>query len=901
VQKFFARKRVGFRRALPAAILTVALAVAGAPVVGLLTAEPASAAPVGQSDSTSGQRVYANGTGTNASPNLDKVGWLSWGAPGTVISTDPNVVRTVTNRHQISATERVEVTCSLTPKRDVSVLSSTFDTGSYAPWTKANATSAVGLGLVTDPDTSRTGQSLRMTSIPAGYDTVALDLLPLLSKGSTYTISFKARLASSASTASAHFTVFGGGTSYTWVGNETPLSASAWTTITGTYTLPTGATEAKMYVDLTKVGAFPLDLLIDDVAILGTSTTSVQAYQPGGWAGDGLPQLYPGIGPVGIKQVGPEPASVSYSVACDSKLVEYDAAGTVVLGSRPVGLGGLVFADAESTRTNEYVAATPQGAFASSPWRQIDRFHGGCSAQHGFAQATVTGATWQLRLDNPGRECSTGGTPNAVMLASGANALDIVIHGEGFSAAAVGYVLAADYGDAPSTFGAAGALLQPTWSGTMVGAGTTKLAGYEGTGGNCVITNAQMNCAAPYVVQNGQLSTIAAPTLSLGATAAGNGSVPFSADATGDTADENAFGVGVQPSAVDARPGVAPSVVTAATCRGGSASVAGWLDWNGNGTFDTGERSNVVSCPAGSTPAPVTLTWPSVASVNPPAGGSTFLRLRVSTDQSDLTSATRASINGEVEDWRVTVRAPQVSVTKQADVATVPGPGQPVRYTVTLRNIGTLDFTSTYPAYLADDVTAAADDAALGAVTVAPVGAPAATVAGNRVAWSGALAAGQAVTFTYDMVVRAAPADRIMTNLVQASPTTLGPSITCTPSEAAAGRCARVDLWAVGMTVTKRAYDAGGAQLSNGAALRPATVVRWNYVVTNTGSAPLRNITVKDDWSETRTSAGSTVPTSGLAVITCPGLTPGTSVVIPTLAVGGSVTCTATRTVVPDP
>jgi hypothetical protein len=901
VQRILARKRRGLRRALPAALLTLALAAAGAPLVGMLTAEPASAAPVGQTDSTSGQRVYANGTGPNASSNIDKIGWLSWGSAGTAISTDPSAVRTVTNRHQISATERVEVTCTLTPKRDVSILSSTFDTGTYAPWTKANATSQVGLGLVTDPDTSRTGQSLRMTGIPYGYDTVALDLLPLLAKGSTYTISFKARLANPASTASAHFTVFGGGSSYTWVGSETPLSANAWTTITGTYTLPAGATEAKMYVDLTQVGAFPLDLLIDDVTILGNSTTSVQTYQPGGWAGDGLPQLYPGIGPVGIKQTGPEPGTVSFSVSCAGNLVEYDAAGTVVVGSRPVDIGGLVFADAESTRTKEYVSATPRGSFGSSPWRQIDRFHGGCSTQHGFAQATVTSSTWQLQLDNPGRECSNGGTPNAVMLASGVNALDLVIHGEGFSAAAVGYVLATDYGDAPTSFGAAGALLRPTWSGTMVGAGTTKLAGYEGTGGNCVTENAQLNCAAPYVMQNGLLSTVATPALSLGATAASNASVPSNADATADTPDENAFGVGVQPPAVDARPGVAPSVVAAATCRGGSAYVAGWLDWNGNGTFEAGERSSIASCPAGSTPAAVTLTWPSVASVNPPAGGKSFLRLRVSTDQSDLTSATRATINGEVEDWQVTVRAPQVSVTKVANVATVPGSGQPVRYTVTLRNVGTLDFTSTYPAYLADDVTAAADDATLGAVTVAPVGAPAATVVGNRVAWSGPLVAGQSVTLTYDMVVRALPADRIMTNLVQASPTTIGSSITCTESEAAAGRCARVDLWAVGMTVTKRAYDAGGAQLSNGAVLSPATVVRWNYVVTNTGSAPLRNITVKDDWSETRTSAGSTVPTSGLTVITCPGLTPGTSVVIPTLAAGASVTCTATRTVVPDP
>ena len=126
MRTIFARKRRGFRRALPAAILTVALAAAGVPVVATLTAQPASAATVGQSGSTTGAPVYANGTGT--SPNQDKVAWLSWGANRAPISTDPSVVRTVTNWHQISDTERVEVTCTLTPKQDKVIYSSTFDT-----------------------------------------------------------------------------------------------------------------------------------------------------------------------------------------------------------------------------------------------------------------------------------------------------------------------------------------------------------------------------------------------------------------------------------------------------------------------------------------------------------------------------------------------------------------------------------------------------------------------------------------------------------------------------------------------------------------------------------------------------------------------------------------------------
>ena len=105
---------------------------------------------------------------------------------------------------------------------------------------------------MTDPDASRGGQSLQMTGIPTGADTAALDLLatPGVTKGSTYTISFKARLATPTPTAMAHFTVFTNpGAAYKWVGTETPVNSTAWTTITGTYTLPAGTTEARMYVE----------------------------------------------------------------------------------------------------------------------------------------------------------------------------------------------------------------------------------------------------------------------------------------------------------------------------------------------------------------------------------------------------------------------------------------------------------------------------------------------------------------------------------------------------------------------------------------------------------------------------------------------------------------------------
>ena len=252
---------------------------------------------------------------------------------------------------------------------------------------------------MTDPDASRAGQSLQMTGIPSGFDTAALDLLttPGVTKGSTYTISFKARLASPSPTAwptspSTPIPVM----PTQWVGNETPVNSTAWTTITGTYTLPAGATEARMYVEPhQREPRSPLNMLIDDVTILGTSTTAVDSHFST-YGGSSLPRMYGGLGPVGIRTVT-DGGTVSFSVSCAGTLVEYDAGGKVVGTPRTVDIGGLVFADAESSRTGEYVTATPQGSFGSSPWRQIDQFDGSCTNRDDVR----TGHAHQLHLGAP--------------------------------------------------------------------------------------------------------------------------------------------------------------------------------------------------------------------------------------------------------------------------------------------------------------------------------------------------------------------------------------------------------------------------------------------------------------------------------------------------------------------
>jgi endo-1,4-beta-xylanase len=103
----------------------------------------------------------------------------------------------------------------------------------------------------------------------------AVDLTTLLTPGVAYDVSFDARIAADDASAglgdNVHFTVDDG--SYTWVSSGKDLSDSAWTTITGTYTLAAGATKANMYLDSTLPSgqtAYP-DLLIDNVEITDPS------------------------------------------------------------------------------------------------------------------------------------------------------------------------------------------------------------------------------------------------------------------------------------------------------------------------------------------------------------------------------------------------------------------------------------------------------------------------------------------------------------------------------------------------------------------------------------------------------------------------------------------------------
>ena len=431
--------------------------------------------------------------------------------------------------------------------------------------------------------------------------------------------------------------------------------------------------------------------------------------------------------------------------------------------------------------------------------------------------------------------------------------------------------------------------MQPTWT-----AGTT-------------LNASARNVLAPSFT----LASMAAPAFRLGAQAFPNRTVPASVDATGDTgwtlpgattptADEDAFTTAPAIVAYAGSPRTSTLTVPCSAGTGGAA-VRGWIDWNRNGTFADGEGSITVGCSGqGST---TTVTWSNVT-VAPAQLGATTLRLAIGGANAQVATATTAILVGEVEDWQVTL-TPALRVTKTADVATMPAGGD-VTFTVTVTNAS----SSSVTAYVVDDYTGAWDDATLGAWS--PTTGVTHQTAVRRLSWQVTLAAGESRDLTYTMTTRSAaggPGDQVMTNVVVVASQAVGTTtpVTCVPesAEATSGTCARTDLYRPALTVDKQAYRATDttftSPLADDVVLAPGTSVRWRYVVTNTGSTVVEGVTLGDAATETRTTADGTATTTTAPLLTCPGLAPGTSVTLGTLAPGDVRTCTATGVVVPDP
>ncbi len=127
-----------------------------------------------------------------------------------------------------------------------------------------------------------------------------------------------------------------------------------------------------------------------------------------------------------------------------------------------------------------------------------------------------------------------------------------------------------------------------------------------------------------------------------------------SVDATADGSDED--GIGTVPL-FDPTQSTYTAEVSVYNNTGADATVIGWLDYNGNGFFDTGEASIPVTIPsAGPFAQTIYLNWTGISS-SLAAGTYTYLRIRLASSVygMDATRSTGYYDGGETEDYRVIV------------------------------------------------------------------------------------------------------------------------------------------------------------------------------------------------------------------------------------------------------
>lgn len=407
-------------------------------------------------------------------------------------------------------------------------------------------------------------------------------------------------------------------------------------------TAPDVVTNGAQAITTKNVGGEVLSTVCTINGIAGTVPSAeppLKVYRSGTWENDGLDELY-NIGGTGTAN---RLASGLRNVT-HTDTVRFNFSCSATLDGAPMALAGLVVADAEASNApeGEFIEAQPTPGTAA--WRIIERQR---SCSEGVtANLNSTGA---LRLSPTGGECLKGSGPMAIAYMEGATSAAVTLKGGGRSAVALGVVLATDFGDAPATYGSAGALYQPKWTGTPLLPGSSNvwsliLPTQAGPGTRL---GASIDSDAAYVPS--PLANV-------------DDRVKASPQDTANLDDEDAVTNLGTINALPGQPYTLPNVQCA-----GPGHVAGWMDWNANGAFDTGERSAPVQCTgaAGAAPVSVSLTWTVPADVKKTStAASGFLRLRITADAAELNSPLGMTTTGEVEDHALRINVPTLGVQK---------------------------------------------------------------------------------------------------------------------------------------------------------------------------------------------------------------------------------------------
>lgn len=215
-------------------------------------------------------------------------------------------------------------------------------------------------------------------------------------------------------------------------------------------------------------------------------------------------------------------------------------------------------------------------------------------------------------------------------------------------------------------------------------------------------------------------------------------------DAKGD--DDNNIDDEEGVTHIVATPGTPTALAIPVTVTNNSSSVAtlaGWVDLDGDTIFETGERVTL-SIPANSGTASYELDFPSTTFV-----ADSMARFRVFEGSVADPQPTGAAAGGEVEDVEVQVGSYQVVKSSSPASGTTVVPDETITYTLTITNTGLTDLLGLT---LHDDLSSVLDDATLqGTPVVSPASAGTATVDQNELqfAFEGDVLTGQTVTVTY--------------------------------------------------------------------------------------------------------------------------------------------------------
>jgi uncharacterized repeat protein (TIGR01451 family) len=165
-------------------------------------------------------------------------------------------------------------------------------------------------------------------------------------------------------------------------------------------------------------------------------------------------------------------------------------------------------------------------------------------------------------------------------------------------------------------------------------------------------------------------------------------------------------------------------------------------------------------------------------------------------------------------DCTTTTAVRSYTVVKTASAASA-APGNAVKYTVTVENTGTADYTTVTAASFTDDLSKVLDDATYNGDAT-----QGATVTGTTLSWSGPLAVGQKLQVTYSVTVNNPDTgDKILTNAVIPN----GPG----------GDCATAD----GCTTTTPVKTFTVTKQASSATATPGAKITYTVTVTNTGQA----------------------------------------------------------------